>query len=218
MLDEGLTDGIISLAGIKYPHKIDIPIVELNSGLSSTYNDVINTDVETGMVETVEYLLSLGHQIGFVGEKNTYHKLRCFKSAMTKMGVTTDPSFIFISDKRFELIGQEAAEYFMKLTDMPTALICAYDEVAIGAIKTFAAKGISVPDDISVVGMNDIPAASYTSVPLTTIGTYSNEIIKLGVNMLIDKIRNPGKHMTQHILVRCELIVRSSTARAKNTG
>jgi DNA-binding LacI/PurR family transcriptional regulator len=217
LIDDGMTNGIITLTTHKYPHKINMPIVELCGGSRSSYYDVITADVETGIIEAVEYLVSLGHKkIGFVGEKNTDSKLKYFKSAAMQLEIPIDSSHIFISNKRFEQIGQEAAEYYMKLTDRPTALLCAYDEVALGAISTLTANGISVPDDISIIGINDIPAASYASIPLTTIRTYASEIIQIGVELLMDKIKNPEKHMTQKILVRCELIIRATTAKVKN--
>ena len=140
-----------------------------------------------------------------------------FNSAAIHLKIPIDPSHIFVSDKRFEQIGQEAADYYMKLSDRPTALICAYDEVALGAISTFNTNGISVPGDISIIGINDIPAASYAAVPLTTIRSYTEEIIRMGVELLMDKISSPENHITQKILVRCELIVRSTTAKVKNT-
>ena len=219
LIDEGLTDGIISLAENKYPHKISIPMVGLCDASRASYYDVIGADMQTGIYEAIEHLVSLGHRkIGFISETNTMLKLKYFNSAAAQLEIPIDPQHIFVSDKRFEQIGREAAEYYMKLQNRPTALIAAYDEVALGAIHTFAIGNISVPGDISMIGMNDIPAASYAATPLTTIRTFNSEIIRLGVKLLLDNIRDPEKHMTQSVLVRCELIIRSTTAKIKNAG
>lgn len=217
LTDEGLTDGIVLLTENKYPHKINIPMVNLCGTSRASYFDIIGSDIQTGIYEAIEHLMALGHRkIGFISEKNTHSKLKHFKSAAAQFEIAIDPSHIFISDKRFEQIGCEAAEYYMKLTGKPTALIAAYDEVALGAINTFTGGGISVPDDISVIGINDIPSASYAAVPLTTIRTFSSEIIHLGVKLLMDNIKNPEKHMIQHVSVKCELIIRSTTSKNKN--
>ena len=101
----------------------------------------------------------------------------------------------------------------MTLDERPTALLAAYDEVALGAIHTFTRSGIRVPEDISIIGINDIPSASYASVPLTTIRTYAAEINSLGVKLLLDRIKDPERHIPQQVLVRCELIIRDTTAR-----
>lgn len=201
--DEQLTDGIISFVSIKYPHKINIPMVCICGMNQASYYDIIKADVQAGIYDALEYLTSLRHRkIGFISEKNTEVRLKYFKSTAAQLGIIIDPAYIFISDKRFEKIGCEAAEHYMKLPDKPTALIAAYDEIALGAIHTFAANGISVPGDISVIGINDIPSASYAAVPLTTVRSFTSEIIQLGVKLLTDKIRNPEKRLTQFITVR----------------
>ena len=209
-------DGILAMTDHVYPLQSDIPIVRLSVKPSHDRSDVIDCDLETGMYEALEYLIALGHRkIGFVGEKNTKQKYVYFRSVAARLDFTIDQKYVFISDKRFEAIGSEAAEYYMSLDEMPTALIAAYDEVALGAIHTFSRNGISVPDDISVIGINDIPSASYASVPLTTVRTYASEINRLGVKLLLDRIKDPDGHMQQQVRVRCELIIRDTTARPK---
>ena len=212
--DGKTVDGIIAITDLVYPLPLDIPMVRLSVKPAADRSDTIDCDLETGMYEAIEYLIALGHKrIGFVGEKNTKQKYVYFKSAAARLDVKVEPKFVFISDKRFAEIGSEAAEYYMSLDEMPTALLTAYDEVALGAIHTFSKNGIRVPDDISIIGINDIPSASYASVPLTTVRTYAAEINRLGVKLLLDKIKDPEGHMQQQIQVRCELIIRDTTAR-----
>ena len=207
-------DGIIALTDFVYPLPSDIPIVRLSASRTEDKSDVIDCDLETGMFEALEYFIALGHKkIGFIGEKNTKQKFAFFRSCSERLGLDIAPEFIFTSAKRFAEIGTEAAEYFMSLDDRPTALLAAYDEIALGAIHTFSKNGVRVPDDISMIGINDIPSASYASVPLTTVRTYATEINRLGVKLLLDRIKNPEGHMPQQIRVRCELIIRDTTAR-----
>lgn len=216
LCEEKLADGILSLCTSDFTSMSDIPIVGF--GMSNGYPrfDTVCSDIQSGIYEALEYLTSLGHtSIGFISEKHTDAKLRYFKSAMSRLGLPVREEYLYISRKRFAEIGCEAAEYYMKLTSPPTALVAAYDEVALGAIHTFRKNGISVPEDISVIGINDIPVSSYSSVPLTTIRTFSNELIERAVKLLLDRIKAPERHIVQHIMIKCELIVRDTTAKAK---
>ena len=216
LCEEKLADGIIAMNVFKHPRRITLPVVCFGAGENAPYCDTITTDMQSGIFEALEYLISLGHRkIGFISEVNTNAKLNHFKSAAARLEHPVSPEYVFVSDKRFEAIGYDAAEYYLKLPDPPTALIAAYDEVALGAIHTFRSRKIRVPEDISVIGINDIPSSSYANIPLTTIRTFSSEIIHLCVKLLMDQIKNPEHHMVQHISVRCELIKRSTTARIK---
>ena len=214
--EEKLADGILSLATSDYTSLSDIPIVGL--GMSQGYPrfDAVASDIQSGLYEAVEYLHSLGHSdIGFISEQNTDSKLRYFRSAMARFGLPIHDEYLYVSRKRFAEIGCEAAEYYIKSASPPTALIAAYDEVALGAIYTFRKNGISVPEDVSVIGINDIPVSSYSSVPLTTIRTFSSEIIERAVKLLLDRIKAPERHIVQHITIKCELIIRDTTAKVK---
>ena len=209
-------DGIIAITDMVSPLPFDVPMVRISVKPTRDRSDTIDCDIETGMYEAVEYLMALGHRkIGFVSEKNTKLKYLYFKSIASRLELEVDPKFVFVSDKRFAEIGAEAAEYYMSLDEMPTALLTAYDEVALGAIHTFSRNGVRVPDDISIIGINDIPSASYASVPLTTVRTHASEINHLGGKLLLDKIKNPEGHMQQQVRVRCELIIRDTTAKPR---
>ena len=72
-----------------------------------------------------------------------------------------------------------------------------------------------VPQELSVIGMNDIPSASYASVPLTTISTYTPEMVRQSVKMLPDHMKRRENHMIQNIRVTCRLIVRDTTTRVQ---
>ncbi|MBQ8510005.1 MAG: LacI family DNA-binding transcriptional regulator [Clostridia bacterium] len=216
IVDEGRINGILSLDHSFYAKIVEIPFLYLCQANKGPRHDTLWADLNEGVYEAIEYLTRLGHQrIGFIGEKNTSSKLEYFKSAVSRLGLEINPKDIFISDKRFEEIGYEGAAYFAKRRERPTALLAAYDEVALGAIHAFKNYGISVPDDISIIGINDIPFSSYADVPLTTIRTYNEELTHLAVKMLLDKIKQPDQHPVQHIAIQCELVVRDTTARVK---
>lgn len=133
------------------------------------------------------------HAIGFIGEKNTFAKLDAFRYSMEQASLPVDESLIYTSDYRFEQIGHDGIRAFCIRGVMPTAIVCAYDEVAFGAVTELRAKGYRVPEDVSVVGYNNIPFCAYFDPPLTSVDEKveerAQEALQLLQDVLIDKSR-----------------------------
>lgn len=156
----------------------------------------------------------MGHQkIAFVGEEYTMTKHDAYKKALETHSIPYDEGEVYIIKERFERIGYEAAEKMMQKGELPTAVVCAYDEIALAMIHSFSENEIEVPKCINVVGINDIPMAAYSQVPLTTVRTYREEQGVIAINLLCDKIFNKSK-VVQHITIDHELIERKSTSAA----
>lgn len=98
---------------------------------------------------------------------------------------------------------------------MPTAVICAYDEIALGLIHSLSERGVCVPRDISIVGINDIPMAAYSSVPLTTVRFFEREQGRIAVELLYDKMFEKSR-IIQHIRIDHELMIRRSTDKVRS--
>ncbi|MBQ8551396.1 MAG: LacI family DNA-binding transcriptional regulator [Clostridia bacterium] len=210
IIDSGI-DGIISFEDLASVPALP-PTVRF-SAEPADHGDSIATDYASAIFEAVELLVKSGHtDIGFVGERLTGLKLELFKKAAAGLGIVPNEKNIFISRKRFEQIGYEAVEYYVSRKTLPTALLCAYDEVAMGAVHAFARHGIRVPEDISVIGINDIPFASYANTPLTTISTGDSGAARLAVSMLCERIGDPYRCKPRHVVLKCELVIRDSTA------
>ena len=194
-------DGIICLSGDEVTNTT--PIIYLDV---LAYQIIRN--ISRGIRKAVEHLQELGHKkIGFAGEQNTYGREASFLDAVE------DRSYVFRSDARFEECGRLAAEHYIR-NSMPTAVICAYDEIAFGLIKRFSEAGIRVPEDVSVVGINDIRSAPYCCGGLTTLrASFNREPMELleELKKAIDKSR----HVAIPFRFESELIVRNTTAQAK---
>ena len=216
---EKLADGVIALLSCKMPRKRGIPVVTICSAGNENRCDSVGVDMASGISDAVGHLVSLGHRhIGFIGEKNTIVKHKLFCNAIENYRLDFSERDIFVSARRFEMIGVEGAEYFMKMRNSPTAFIAAYDEIALGAIHTFSQHGIRVPEDVSIIGINDIPSSAFALTPLTTIKTFSSEMISIASKLLIDRINDPGSHAIQKITLGCELIIRSTTSKPKENS
>lgn len=193
-----------------------VPVVVIdNSAADKTIPSVI-IDNFSAQIEAVDYLCSLGHQrIGFmtgledsdVG-KNRYEG---YKNGLSKHGINSDETLVFRGDYSFRS-GVEGASYFLTLEQPPTAIICANDSMALGAINKLHESGLKVPEDISIIGFDDIEFASQIIPPLTTVSAPINEISMRSFNMLESLIA--GKALeNRHIALPANLAIRGTCSR-----
>lgn len=125
---------------------------------------------EQNYKSTIQMLREKGHTaIGFIGEQNTFIKLDAFRYSMEQASLPVNEALIYTSDYRFEQIGHDGIRAFCFRNVMPTAIVCAYDEVAFGAITELKTRGYRVPEDVSVIGYNNIPFCAYFDPPLTSV-------------------------------------------------
>ena len=216
LVEENTVDGILvqSPPPENMPHPLPIPVVFIGYGEANHFDLVHSSN--TGLLHAIQHLKELGHTaIGFVGEPLTTLKEKHFCSFLEKEALPLREDFLYIVDKRFEEIGWQAAQTISRQAERPTALIVAYDEVAFGLIRGLQEHGISVPKDISVIGMNDIPTAAYCEPPLTTIRYHIEEQYNIAAQLLYRKIQNPKYTVIQNIQVETELVLRASTAPPK---
>mgnify|MGYP000054928525 FL=1 len=103
---------------------------------------------------------------------------------------------------------------FLKLQDPPTAVLCVNDYLAIGAMRAITEAGLSVPEDISVCGFDDIDIAAYFNPPLTSIKTPCYEMGQMAANIMISAIESQTPLKVQYLL-DTELIVRRTCGRVK---
>lgn len=212
----GATDGIIMFSEPELAAKPNIPIVVFGKSLNKNY-DSINYDVSALLDDMVKYLSTLGHsEIGFVGELYTLNTLKAFKDALKNNGIPVNDEFVYIINGRFETIGIEATKKLTSQQHRPTALIAAYDEVAMSLIHELTKNGIAVPDNISVMGINNISSSAYAQIPLTTVDTFSAELYRTAVEHLFDKIINETT-VVKHIIIQHKIVERESTKENRRT-
>lgn len=177
----------------------------------------VTVDDEAGAVLATEHLLALGHRrLGHVaGPQNAdtaRRRLVGFRAALQAAGLEPDPQTI--AETSFdEAGGHVAATRLLRLEPRPTALFVANVRAAIGAMAAASRLGLSVPDDLSIVGFHDAPFASYLSPPLTTVRMPLEEMGYQAVeNLLV--LLGGGTVIDVMVATSPELVVRSSTAAA----
>ena len=167
---------------------------------------------ETGIEMAVDHLVELGHtKIGYIGEKASdirYHAMcKCFR----QRGIEIVPAFMKRGEERFELGGYLRALELLKEKELPTAIFASYDQIAFGAIRAFQEHGIRVPEDISIIGFDNIVMDNYHPVKLTSITNPVEQMGITAVKILMDAIKHPRSHVVQNVALQSRLVVRKST-------
>ncbi len=208
----GNADGMIILSTPNLTAKPTIPIICF-SEKASAFCDTVGMDTKRLMADTVKYLKELGHtKIGFAGEFHTLSKSDAFRMAMQSAGLDINEDFIHIVNDRFENIGIESAKRILSSDKRPTAMVAAYDEIAYGLIRELTENGVKIPEDMSVIGINNISSADYVKIPLTTVNTFSREQYRTAVSLLFEKIFNKSDAV-RHITIQHEIVERKTTKR-----
>lgn len=210
----------------------DIPVVFIDRFVGDIAADFVSSDNFGATRGLVEHLLELGHRnIVFLQHNiNNLHPVderrRGYEAALVGQGLTPHPPwkinspqqsaffetdiFHLLEDADAELGGQ-IAQYLEQATPRPTAIVCVNDALAILTIRAVQARGLRVPEDISVVGFDDISLAAYMGVPLTTASQDAHAIGTAAARLLLERLdghRGPPRHHT----VPTKLQIRMSTS------
>jgi len=207
-------DGII-VFGLRAELKkgYDTPIVSMLSGSNYTV-DFVGVDFKQALTDAVKLLVDYGHEhIAFIGETLSASKVQCFRDVQQTLG--KDASRVVVSQYRFEKAGEDGVTQLFTERQQITALICAYDYIAFGAIKQLKRLGLRVPEDVSVIGMDNISVSQYAETSLSSIGGRPEEICVIAWDLLQKKMKNPYYTSKQNIILRQELILRESVAKNK---
>lgn len=208
-------DGIVVIGGTALRPSENIPTVGIFSENKTDPNmDVILTR-GNGIWDAVRCLKANGHtNIAFFGEKFTSFKEQLFRRAMSSCSLPVREENIVISDRRFEQAGVECAAAWLALplSRRPTAVLAAYDYMAIGVMDFLADHGLSVPRDLSLIGMDNIGAADYKGIRLSSVKTDFEGISHAAVAMLEEKMNNPAIKVFNELRFDSVLIERDSVA------
>jgi LacI family transcriptional regulator len=172
----------------------------------------MNNDLEGGQLGT-DHLISRGHRvIGYVvGPHNSYggrRRLQGYRASLEKAGLEFDPSIIRNCPPTVHG-GREAARQILAENPQVSALFCFNDMVAIGAIQAGQDLGRHIPDDLAIVGYDDIPMASWVTPTLTTCKVPFEEMGRLATRLLVDRIHQCSEGCENQVLSP-QLIIRAS--------
>lgn len=160
------------------------------------------------------HLLEYGHRrIAYVGVLagvgSSELRLEGYKNALREFGVEPDPSYCFPGD-HYQESGRVAAEAFLRIRgERPTAVVAGNDLMALGVIEVMQREGVRVPEDVSIVGCDNMPNAHMVRVPLTSVAIPFEHMGELAAQGILAKIRNPEARVDS-VVLQPELRVRDS--------
>ncbi|MBN1451090.1 MAG: LacI family DNA-binding transcriptional regulator [Anaerolineales bacterium] len=215
----GMADGLLVLlprdlgSYVKKLKQQRFPFVLIDyPGDENGFSSVIATNWQ-GAYDATAYLIGLGHtRIGFITGlmevSAAVKRLEGYKDALSNHNIEYDASLVYEGDF-FQPDGFAGAEYLLDLPERPTAIFSSNDVSAFGAIDAIRNRGLRIPDDISVIGFDDIPQAEYGIPRLTTVRQPLAYMGRVGIQMLLRRINEPDIP-TEQLVVSTELIVRDS--------
>ena len=192
----------------------DIPMVLAEFKLDDPKTSTILLDYTTGVRAAVNHLMNLGHRkIGFLAGPHKLHSAitreNDFRTAMTEAGLRLEAAWCIECDHTLRG-GVAGFEKLRALPHQPTAVLCSNDMTAIGVLRAAYMGGLHVPQDLSVVGLDDIDFAEFTLPPLTTIRLSRADLARAAFDALRAQTEaNP--RMQREFLVSTSLVVRGST-------
>ncbi len=212
-----LIDGAIVVTPSEAMSAASIPVVAIDPHTGPEGHATVDTDNVAGARDAVEHLLGLGHtRIAHVQGRGDLASSQLretgYRDALAAAGIAVDERLVRAGDYQEERSAAVAHD-LLTLPDRPTAVFAANDSSAIGVLHAAEALGLRVPEDLSVVGFDDVPQASTTTPPLTTVAQPLADLGASAVTMLLAMLR--GEPTSDHVRLRSTLRVRSSTAPAR---
>lgn len=190
-----------------------LPVVCVDRDLKGVDVDLVQVDNEYGTYNAVSYLIKSGYKrIGYVGGLSTISTSKARETgycrALIENGMEVDESLVLDGDSGLES-GVSMTEQLLCLAQPPDALFCGNNLLTLGALKVINRRGLKVPDDIAIVGFDDMAWASSLNPPLTSVHQPAREIGRRAGDLLIQRIKNPNRP-TVKIIMETELRVRKS--------
>jgi len=206
-------------------HKV--PVVVVGRTIDHPAIDNISANHRRGGALATQHLIGLGHRrIAFVGaerdEAAHVGRLRGYLDAMEAVGLPVLDDHVVGHtgtghSPRYstKLTGYQATQHLLRMPTRPTAIFARNDHTATGVIQAVQEAGLTVPDDISVAGFDNIPLTALMSPSLTTVSQPTEEQGRLAAEFLLSRIEQSAPVARREVLLDCHLIVRSSTSRPR---
>ncbi len=199
-------------------------IVFLDSSPDDQIYDSVKVNFKLGTQKALDYLIELGHkEIGYIGssktlddkkEKNLDNRLKFFMEYTKSKGLYKR-EYVLDTKEMTAMDGYEVVKSFIESDEnMPTAFFVSTDTIATGVLKALYENNISVPDDVSIIGFNDLIASQHTIPPLTTVRVHIENLASASVDLILEKI-NKNRKYCKKVIIPSELVIRDSTSRIK---
>lgn len=198
--------------------ELKVPIVLINNQHPDEFIYSVMIDNLKASTQVMKHLIGLGHRrIAYIGDQAGFlsdtERFAGYRQGLAFAGYPFLPELVVHGDGKPEG-GRQAMDKLLTLPVPPTAVFCYNDMSALGALRALYAHGVKVPDDISLVGFDDLAIASYTSPQLTTVSQPKQQMGRMAMDTMLKLIS--GVDAKANIKVEGALIIRESTAPPKS--
>lgn len=190
------------------------PLVLLDCWLKSMDFDTVSIDNTDSTFIAASYLIDKGHtQIGYLKSKTAIQNFRYreygYRRAMLAHNLTINPAFLFELDPSMDGARKDLIDILASGQHLPTAFLADNDNIALGACKALQDAGYRIPEDVSIIGFDDMPFCEIASPPLTTVRVFKQEMGAAAVRRLADLLAGERKICTK-TQICTEFIARTS--------
>jgi LacI family transcriptional regulator len=219
---EGRVDGVAILTFgmeedlLEHLRFRNLPLVFVDIGPKAPRVSNIRVDYADGIRQAVQHLAALRHErIGFIAGplrlRSAMARKDAFQASMKEIGLPVKPDFLVEGDHRLEG-GKRALKKLAELRERPTAVLCSNDMTAIGVMREAFELNIKVPQDLSVIGFDDIRMAEFLTPPLTTVQMSQSELARFAFEALLKEVKRetPIPEGSEYVL-KTHLVLRNST-------
>jgi LacI family transcriptional regulator len=211
LLNNSITDGVIIVAPVTGEFVTDAPIVSIDPLMSNPNYPSVHATNHQGAMDAMSYLLGLGHRrIGFISGRaeleSSARRLKGYRDALEKADILIDEELIASGDYTTET-GIQSTRRLLSLNNPPTAIFASNDQMAMGVYQVAQERGLRIPEDLSVVGFDNIMESKYMG--LTTVDQFISEMGYVATQMLI-KLINRTPLDSQTYRMQTQLVVRTS--------
>lgn len=211
LLTNSISDGVIIVAPVVAEFNSDEPIVSIDPVMSNPSYPSVHATNYQGSIEAMEYLLKLGHRrIGYIGGRteleSSNRRLMGYRESLKKAGIPVDETLIASGDYTTES-GVKCTRELLSLENRPTAIFASNDQMAMGVYQVAQEVGIKIPDDLSLIGFDNITESKYLG--LTTVDQFIMQMGYTATQILI-KIINGIPLENKTCQVQTQLIIRNS--------
>jgi LacI family transcriptional regulator len=216
-ITRGLADGVLLVlptnadAYLETLQRQGFPYMLVDHQGDGDYRCSVRATNHQGGFDATRYLIDLGHRrvghiTGLLSVGAATERLAGYHEALARAGLPAEPALV-IEGNFFQPTGFAAAQAMLDLPDPPTAIFAANDDMAFGVMEAARVRGLRIPEDLSIIGFDDIPQASIVHPPLTTVRQPLEQMGRVAVETLLHLIDGDPDTVTQ-VVLPTELIIR----------
>ena len=216
----GLTDGLLLVAPLVPTNYLDalreqnFPYVLIDQADATENSCVVEATNWQGAYEATRYLSQLGHTriaflTGSLAVRSAADRLQAYKSALADCGIPVREELIIQGDYQQQTAYESTRSLLQHANPRPTAIFASNDLSAFGAMDAARECGLNIPEDISIIGFDDVPQASFVYPKLTTVRQPLELMGQVAVKMLLERIQSPIRS-PQRVALATQLVIRDS--------